>query len=466
MKSFVTTSIAYTNSEPHIGFLFELVAADVIARSEKLKGNEVFFLTGTDEHGSKIAEAARSAGVEPQEFVNNISQQFKSLGEQFGIEFDYFVRTTDIHHKEFVQKKWIELRDKRLLEKREFSGLYCTGCEAFKTEKELVDGKCAVHEKELERVSEENWFFKLSDFSEQLLAWYETSPILPANRANEVREFVKSGLQDISFSRHIDKLSWGVPVPDDDTQVMYVWADALLNYLSGIEASGRKIEDWHPAQYQVIGKDILKFHAVYWPAILLALGYELPKKLVVHGFINKDGKKLSKSTGNTVSPQELLDRYGAEATRYLLLRKLNFFEDSNFVWEEFDAIYNGELANGLGNLLNRTVALLNKFNKLVQVDLEMAHSAQIELPNTGLEQININGHMSNVVHLITEANQWFAREKPWAWNRVSGGQVVSLIENSRLYDLTRLLQPIMPNTADEIVRQLTEIESRPLFPRI
>lgn len=463
MKSFVTTSIAYTNSEPHIGFLFELVAADVIARNEALKGNEIFFLTGTDEHGTKIEAAAKAAGKHPQDFVDELSAKFEQLCRDFNISNDYFVRTSDLTHHVFVRLKWLQLQKLGLLEKRAFSGLYCSGCEAFKTEKEIIDGKCVIHERAVDQVSEENWFFKLSDFSEQLLAWYETSPILPANRANEVREFVKSGLQDISFSRHIDKLTWGVKVPDDDTQVMYVWADALLNYLSGIEASGRKIEDWHPAQYQVIGKDILKFHAVYWPAILLALGYKLPEKLVVHGFINKDGKKLSKSTGNTVSPQELLDRYGAEATRYLLLRQLNFFEDSNFVWEEFDAIYNGELANGLGNLLARTVTLLKK---AADGGLEVTipeHAPQ------GFEEINFASSLNEIAELIKSADSWISEHKPWEWFK--GGaptaeQVSSLVAASNLSEIAAKLAPIMPNTADEIVRQLTEIESRPLFPRI
>lgn len=463
MKSYITTSIAYTNSEPHIGFLFELLAADVLARSEKLKGKEVFFLTGTDEHGSKIAEAARVAGVEPQVFVDQLSEQFKALKEDFGIEYDYFVRTTDAHHKEFVQQKWLELRQKGLLEKREFTGLYCSGCEAFKTEKELIDGKCAVHEKELEQISEENWFFKLSQFSEQLLAWYETKPILPESRANEVREFVKSGLQDISFSRHVDKLAWGIPVPDDETQVMYVWADALLNYLSGIEASGRKIEEWYPAQYQVIGKDILKFHAVYWPAILLALGFELPEKLVVHGFINKDGKKLSKSTGNTISPQGLLDRYGAEATRYLLLRQLNFFEDSNFVWSEFDAIYNGELANGLGNLLARTITLLKKAKDLgLQIEIE-------EVEPAGLKEVGFAGELNEISELIKEADTWISENKPWEWFKESQptqDQVNQLISNSNLNNISAKIFPFMPNTAQEILKQLETLNSEVLFPRI
>jgi methionyl-tRNA synthetase len=461
-KTYISTSIAYINAEPHIGFLLELLSADVLARYHKLQSEEVFFLTGTDEHGTKIAQAAENAGQEPQKYADETSKKFEKLGKDFGIEFDYFIRTTDPKHKKFVQERWKQLEKAGHLEKRQYQGLYCVGCEAFKNEREVIDGKCAIHEKELEKVTEENWFFKLSDFKEEILGWLEKDkPVKPESRLNEIINVVKE-LEDISFSRPKDKLSWGVPVPGDEGQTMYVWADALWNYLSALELAGKKVDDFWPADIQIIGKDILKFHAAIWPGLLLACGYPLPKQILVHGFINVDGKKMSKSLGNVVTPNQLLERYGAEATRYLLFRQLSYYEDSNFTWSDFDAIYNGELANGLGNLVNRSVNLLKNFRSN---SIPTEHKDE----SSELDTADFAGDIRRANDLITGADQWISEVKPWEWTKDGGAskdRVDNFLEQVNLPKIATILEPFMPETAKEIRRQLKELDPKPLFPRL
>src|SRR3989344_5360729 len=305
MKRFITTSISYVNAPPHIGHLLDLLAADVLKRHYQSLGDVVFFLTGTDEHGIKISQAATAAGKEPANYVKAVSDQFEQLGRDFNVDFDYFIRTTDPEHQQFVQAKWQQLESNGFLKKKKYSGLYCTGCEAFKTEGEIEGNKCSIHEKELERVEEENWFLTgITKHKSQITNWINQA-VFPETRRQEVINVLESGAYDeVSVSRSKDRYGWGVPVPGDNNQVMYVWIDALFNYISALKINNR--EDLWPADIQIIGKDILKFHALIWPALLLACDYELPKKLLVHGFINVDGKKMSKSLGNVISPKQLL----------------------------------------------------------------------------------------------------------------------------------------------------------------
>jgi len=458
---FITTSIAYINAEPHIGFLLELVAADVLARYYRQQGEEVFFLTGTDEHGTKVEQAAIEAKLEPKLYSDKLSKKFESLCKDFAISNDYFIRTTDEGHIKFVSDHWKKLSDAGVLEKRTYKGQYCTGCEAFKTEREIVDGKCVIHEIELDKTEEENYFLKVTDETkEKILSWVEN--IVPENRRQELRNML-SDFDGVSVSRPKEKLSWGIPVPGDKTQVMYVWVDALLNYLSGLVAAGKTIEDYWPAT-QIIGKDILKFHAIIWPTILIALQLQLPDKLLVHGFVNVDGKKMSKSLGNVVAPDELKKRYGVEATRYLLLRQLNFYEDSNFVWSELDAIYHGELANGLGNLLNRVVSLLAKCKaKGVTVTLSPVPVS------SALKKYDFAGELSEINRLITSADQWISEIQPWLWfkeDKISKDQVENLLRQSSLPEIAQRLEPFMPETAKAIIDQLQSLEPKPLFPRL
>jgi methionyl-tRNA synthetase len=451
---FITTSIAYINAEPHIGFLFELVAADVLARYYKQQGQEVFFLTGTDEHGTKVEQAAKVANLAPQQFADQLAEQFKALGEQFNIDFDHFVRTTDSTHVKFVQEQWVALQGTGVLVKKPYGGWYCTGCEAFKTEAEIENGKCRIHEQPLEKVEEENWFLTISPEQQQTIEAWINRAVFPATRRQEVINVLKDGYTDISVSRPAEKLQWGIPVPGDETQVMYVWIDALLNYLSALDATGKT--DLWPADIQLIGKDILKFHAIIWPALLLSLGYELPNKLLVHGFISVDGKKMSKSLGNVVAPKELHERYGVDGTRYLLLRHLNFYDDSNFSWADFDAVYNGELANGLGNLLARVVSLLKRW--------EASATESSTTVGPSLSSEDFAGELEAINELIKQADGWITAEKPWSWP--NGDRAAELVAASNLFELAQRLDPFTPQTAAEIRRQLQELDPKPLFPRL
>lgn len=454
MSKYITTSIAYINAEPHIGFLFELVAADVLARYHKLQGEDVFFLTGTDEHGTKVAQAAAAANLETQAFADQTAAKFEVLGKDFNINFDYFIRTTNPDHQQFVHDKWQQLQAAGVLEKRKYTGLYCSGCEAFKTEGEIADGKCVIHERELDQVEEENYFLIVGDAQKETIKTWIESAVFPATRRLEVINSLDSGHFDaISVSRPKSKLSWGVVVPGDAEQVMYVWVDALFNYISALKITGQ--ENLWPADIQVIGKDILKFHAIIWPALLLACGYQLPKKLLVHGFINVDGKKMSKSLGNVITPTALLERYGVDGTRYLLLRQLNFYDDSNFVWDEFDAIYNGELANGIGNLLARVIGIGKKVElKVTPTNISVSAGADYDF-HQALDLGNA---------AVKQADELITREKLW---EEPEAKILHLeAATNFLLEAAAHLEPFIPTTAAEIRRQLTELDSKPLFPRI
>lgn len=457
MKKYISTSIAYINAPPHIGFLFELVAADVLARFQRQTGHEVFFLTGTDEHGTKVEQAAKAANLEPQAFADQLAAKFKATAQEFNISFDYFVRTTDPAHIAFVSKAWAELASSGKIVKKSYDGWYCTGCEAFKTEREVVEGQCIIHHTSVEKISEENYFLLITEpVKDQIRAWAKDA-VKPESRVSEVLN-VLAELNEVSVSRPISKLRWGIPVPGDEGQVMYVWVDALLNYLSGIEAAGEKVEDCWPG-IQLIGKDILKFHAIIWPTLLLALGFELPHRLIVHGWINFGGQKIAKSTGNVILPSELKARYGVDGSRYLLLRQLNFYDDSNFSWEEFDAIHNGELANGIGNLVARVVGLLKKINRPVK--------AQIAVASQDLGEANFAGALKAINDEVNAADQTISSHQLWENITTDQNKQTILLEvGQKIAALADLLVPFTPATAVEIRRQLAELDPKPLFPRL
>jgi methionyl-tRNA synthetase len=453
--TYITTSIAYINAEPHIGFLYELLAADVLKRHHQSAGEEVFLVTGTDEHGVKIAQAIEASGKEPQVYADDVAGQFQALGQGFSVEFDYFIRTTNPDHQVFVQKKWQQLVAAGVLKKKTYSGLYCVGCEAFKTESEIQDGKCTIHERELEKIEEENWFLVTDAATKEKIKTWINESVFPVTRRQEVINVLESGAYDeVSVSRSKEKLSWGVPVPNDETQTMYVWVDALFNYISALAINDK--EALWPADVQIIGKDILKFHAIIWPALLLATGYELPIKLLVHGFITSDGKKMSKSLGNVITPVQLKDRYGVEATRYLLFRQLSFFDDSNFVWAEFDALYNGELANGIGNLLARLIGLAKKAGTNPFADLSSDPQVASEY--------DFSEPIKKANATIGEADAIVTKHKIWE----SPAEKIAHIQSAGLLLLSASTQlaPYMPETAKEIRRQLNELDSTPLFPRL
>ena len=475
--TYLTTSIAYVNADPHIGFLLELVSTDVLARYYRLLDKDTFFVTGTDEHGSKVAKKAEAEGIIPKVFVDKISEKYRKTCHDFLISNDFFIRTTDEKHIDFVRDSWKKVAEKGLLEKRKYKGLYCVGCEEFKREKDLVDGLCPIHKTKPEVTEEENWFFKLSEFKDDILNWLKKpDTVTPPSRALEVINFIESGLEDISVSRSIEQLKWGIPIPDDDTQVMYVWFDALLNYLSAILAAGKKIEDVWPADIQNVGKDIFRFHSVIWPGILLALDLELPNKILVHGFIQSDGQKMSKSLGNVISPNDLKAKYGAEATRYLILRQLSFYDDSDFSWKNFDEIYNGELANGFGNLLSRVIGLLQKKEEkdenLKEVNkkyiLEEDKKAKnLFITDNRLEKADFVGELNKINELLNNANNWISENKPWTKLDENAEEFSkNLIKNSNLIEISYRLEPFLPNSSKSIREQLSNLKLDSLFPRL
>lgn len=369
-KFYITTSIPYANAEPHIGNILDSLIADVLARYHRMKGDEVRFLAGTDEHGAKIVRTALSLGLTPQELVDKNSARFHSLREVLNLSWDDFIRTSDKkRHWPGAEKMWLELVEAGDIYLKKYRGLYCIGHEAFITEKDLMDGKCSDHAKEPEAIEEENWFFRLSRYAEKIKNAIESDimQVLPSTRKNEILALIESGLEDVSFSRPSKDLSWGVPVPQDPTQTMYVWCDALVNYISSIgyghmdTASRDVFRKWWPADVQVIGKDNLRFHAAIWPGMLLAVGLDLPKTIFVHGFITIDGKKISKSIGNVISPEEVVGKYGTDPVRHYFLSEFPSHADGDFSFSKFKERYNGELANGLGNLVSRLAAMIESF---------------------------------------------------------------------------------------------------------
>ena len=365
-KFYITTSIAYTNAPPHIGFAQEVVQADALARYHRLLGENVFFLTGTDENGAKVAKAAEEAGQSPKEFVDEISKKFKALRDILNLSNDDFIRTTDQkRHWPTVKNIWLELKENGDIYKKKYKGLYCVGCEAFVKENDLVDGKCPIHEKNPEVIEEENYFFCLSKYQNQLkkIIRAEKIKIIPETRKNELLSFITQGLEDVSCSRSREKLGWGIPVPKDNTQTIYVWLEALVNYLSALNhtTNGDKFKKFWPSDVHCIGKDIfIRFHGSLWPAMLLSLKLDLPKTIFVHGFITVNGQKMSKSLGNVIDPLELVKKYDTDPVRYFLLREIPPTEDGDFTYQKFEARYNSDLASGLGNLVARVLTMAKK----------------------------------------------------------------------------------------------------------
>src|SRR3989344_3491173 len=468
-KFYITTSIPYTNAPPHIGHVFEFIQADVIARYRRSLGEDVYFLTGSDEHGLKTKRAAEALGKTAEEFADEMSQKFKDLKDLFNLSNDDFIRTTDEErHLPAVGKLWNKLQDNGDLYKKKFSGLYCAGCEAFKTTKEIVDGKCVIHQKEVETIEEENYFFKLSKYLPKIKKVIESDEIriIPESKKNEVLAMLES-IEDISFSRDKDKY-WGFSVPGDDSQVIYVWADALPNYISaiGYGTDEEKFAKYWPADIHCIGKDIVKFHAIYWPAMLLSLGLELPKKIFVHGFINSGGQKMSKSLGNVIDPIELIQKYGTDAVRYYLLREITPTEDGDFTYEKFEQRYNSDLASGVGNLLARIITLAAKPNfKEVKPSskIKKAVAATQKDCKKHLEEFRFNEALKSVWELIGFCDKYINEQKPW-----EGGKGSLQVISDCLFALDKLadmLAPFLPDTSEKMKKAVKIKKSEPLFPR-
>lgn len=380
-KFYITTSIAYANAAPHMGHAYEAFLSDVIARYKRMEGFDVFFLTGTDEHGVKISRAAERGGLGPQAFVDKNAKEFTDFYTSLGVSYDGFIRTSDKdQHWPGANALWQKLSDAGDIYKSKYIGLYCVGCESFVTEKDLVNGLCPNHNTQPEKIEEENYFFRLSKYAEQVKSLIEKDElrIIPETRKNEILSLFNETVPDVSFSRPQGSIPWGVPVPGDTAQVMYVWCDALANYISALGYGGVSIENFSkywPADVHVIGKDILRFHALFWPAMLLSAGLDLPKEILVHGFITSEGKKMSKSIGNVIDPKEYIEKHGQNALRAYFAREISPFEDGDFTEVKFLESYNANLANGLGNLVSRTVKMATEY-----FGGSIKNCAEIEVP--------------------------------------------------------------------------------------
>jgi len=461
-KFYVTTSIAYTNAPPHIGFALELVQADVLARYHRLLGEDVFYLTGTDEHGIKIAKAAKKEGKTPQEFADEISEKFRKLTKLLNISNDDFIRTSDEKkHWPSVRKIWLKLKEKGDIYKKKYKGFYCSGCEAFITEKDLIKGKCPFHGKKPEFIEEENYFFRLSKYSKEIKKAVEKEiKIVPEKRKNEILSFLERGLEDISFSRPKEKY-WGFSVPEDSTQTIYCWADALSNYISalGYAKENKMFRKYWPADVHCLGKDIQRFHAIIWPAMLLSLGLELPKTLFIHGFITVGGEKMSKSRGNIINPFEIIKKYGTDSLRYYLLAEIPSTEDGDFTYEKFERRYISDLASGIGNLLARVKKMVLKQGFYDICLKEVSHQIEKTEKEYKREIENFRFHeaLKTIWRLICFCDKLIEKEKPWETdNRIKKDKnkkvLGSLLEV--LDKITIFLSPFLPETAEKIAKEI------------
>jgi methionyl-tRNA synthetase len=473
-KFYVCTSIPYVNGEPHLGHAMEFVMGDVIARRARHQGHEVIFGTGTDEHGGKIAEKAEELGLTPKALTDKMSQYFVNLADKLNISNDRFIRTTDPGHEERAELIWKAL--KKDIYKDKYVGWYCTGDEAFFSEADVKanNGVCPNHNRPYEKIEEENYFFKLSKYTKQINEAIVTGElrIVPDTKRNEILNVLKDGLDDISISRPKDKISWGIPVPGDTKQVMYVWFEALMNYITVLGYPEHEdFKNFWPAQVQVIGKDILRFHAAIWPAILMGLGVELPKSIYVHGFINISGKKMSKSLGNFVNPDEVIDKYGADAFRYYFLRHIPSYNDGDFSWDAFEAAYNNELANELGNAVQRTAAMIERYQdgKIGELP-EAGHDiAQYE---QALDDFRFDRALDEVWEQVRGLNQYIDEEKPWEISKAGEPdhlREVLAYQVASLLNIATLLEPFLPETSSKIQSTFADgtiqLDKETLFPK-
>ena len=468
-KVYITTAIPYVNGAPHVGHAMDYLLADVCARYHKMVGAEVRFQAGTDEHGNKIFQKAKELNIPTKDYVDENAKKFQDFIARLGVEYTDFVRTTDEAHEKRVQLIWEKIKDHIYL--AEYEGWYCTGCERYITDKEYEEnhGVCPDHQKPYEKLKEENYYLRIADFKSQIKVAIESGKmkILPDFRKKEILKLLEDS-PDVSISRPKSQLTWGAPVPDDDNQVMYVWVDALCNYITVLGYPEEDISDFWPALAQFVGKDILRFHAIIWPAILLALGLELPKNLVSHGMVLADGQKMSKSIGNVVDPIEVLDKHGTEAFRYYFLRHIDTFEDSDFTWDKFEGAYNNELANDLGNLVQRLAALCYKNN------FKLDKNPEIKLKDEFKDLMN-GFRFKETFDLIWEdvqaVNRQINDDQPWVLAKQGETeklQEVLVSEVISLLSVTKHLKPFLPETAGKIKKIFAgEIEppKEPLFPK-
>ncbi|HTU79696.1 MAG TPA: methionine--tRNA ligase [Solirubrobacteraceae bacterium] len=473
MSFYVTTPIYYVNAAPHLGHAYTTIAADVMARHHRQRGERVFFLTGTDEHGEPVADAAHALGIEPQELADRNAERFRALAPQLEASNDFFIRTTDAEHEAVVQEVLSRVRENGYVYEGTYEGWYCPRCADFKAETEIDPGnRCPIHHIELTREREDNYFFELSAFQERLERLYAEREdfVMPRSRYNEALSFIRSGLRDVPLTRH--RLTWGVRVPWDDEHVFYVWFDALLNYYSALSyapaaraaAGGSLTERLWPATYHLIGKDILRFHAVYWPALLMAAELELPEHVFVHGFLLMDGEKMSKSLGNVLDPFAVIERYGADALRFYLLRDVPFGQDGSVSTAAFELRYESELANELGNLASRTLAMVRRYRDggvpAVALDRELAAdfsglAAEVEWL---IDRAELTGALDVIWQRVRRLNRYVEERAPWrlAEDDADAGQLdevlATLVAGVRV--LAVLLHPYLPASTGRLLDAL------------
>ena len=459
-KLYITTAIPYVNGTPHIGHALDYLLADIWARYQKQNGREVRFQVGTDEHGNKIAAKAAEAGIDPQAYADKMYVNFENLMKKVGTSYTDFIRTTEAHHIGAVQYIWQQLQP--YIYKGKYEGWYCLGCESFVTDKEATanNGVCPDHNQPYQRLSEENYYFKTSAFTEKVREAITTGTmsIVPEFRGKEFLELMKDGLQDVSISRPKKNLSWGIPVPGDPEQVMYVWLDALANYITVIGyPDDAQWQQYWPADVQVIGKDILRFHAGIWAAMLLGIGLELPKKILVHGFINVGGVKQSKTLGNGVDPNEIIDNYGVDSFRYFFARHIPTQDDGDFTWEKFENAYNNELGNDLGNLIQRVASMVTKYQSGVIGEVTLGEH-DMGPYHEAMEALAFDRAIDEVWLMIKSLNQYIDSVKPWVIAKGVGKdpEAESHLTEVLAYSVGALLQigdllvPFLPNVSSRI----------------
>ncbi len=462
---YVTTPIYYVNDAPHIGHAYTTVAADVLARWRRLWGDDVFFLTGTDEHGLKVQRAAEEHGVTPQEWADRTSVRYREAWAALDITYDDFIRTTEPRHYAAVQQFLQVVKDNGHIELDTYEGLYCVSCEAYYTEDELIDGLCSIHHRPVERMREENWFFRLSRFEQQLLDFYAEHPdaVQPESRRNEVLGFIRQGLRDFSMSR--SSITWGIPLPWDPQHVTYVWFEALFNYCTavGYGTDRERFDRFWPVDYHLAGKDILRFHAVFWPAMLMAAGEAPPEHVFAHGFLLVGGEKMSKTGATQIAPTDLVTDFGSDGYRYHFLRDQQFGPDGDFSYEAMVARYNADLANNFGNLANRVlnmavtyldgVAPAARANGPLVAETTTAFDALI----VGMDKLDYAGGFGAVWDLIRATNSYIEDQRPWALNKAGDTDAVAAVLGDCLETLrviALLASPLIPRAAGELWRRL------------
>ena len=472
-KYYITTAIAYTSGKPHIGNTYEIVLADSIARYKRMKGYDVYFQTGTDEHGEKIELKAKEKGVTPKEFVDDVSNEIKRIWDVMNTSYDKFVRTTDPNHERIVQKIFDKMYEKGDIYKGEYKGLYCTPCESFWTQSQLVDGKCPDCGRSVEEKKEEAYFFKLSKYQDKLVEYIESHPdfIKPESRKNEMlNNFIKPGLQDLCVSR--TSFDWGIPVNIDPKHIVYVWLDALTNYITNIgydpDGSSSEFKKWWPADLHLIGKDIIRFHTIYWPCFLWSLDIELPKQIFGHPWLLTNNDKIGKSRGNAIYADDLVDLFGVDAVRYYVLHEIPYANDGNLTYELLIERTNTDLANTLGNLVNRTISMANKYfngtviNKKVNEELDNELIAMINNLDSKVENkmdnLEIGAALDEIFEVLRRSNKYIDETMPWSLakedNKKDRLQTVlyNLLESIRV--CANFLNPFLTKTSDEILKQL------------